>query len=33
MASQFPKFEQFDPDANGMISKAEYDAYYRSLGA
>lgn len=33
MASQFPKFEQFDPDANGMISKAEYDAYYRRLEA
>lgn len=33
MASQFPKFEQFDPDANGMISKAEYDAYYRKLEA
>jgi hypothetical protein len=32
MASQFPKFEDFDPDSNGMISKAEYDAYYRTLG-
>jgi len=33
MANQFPRFEQFDPDANGMISKQEYDAYYRKLGA
>jgi len=32
MASQFPKFEDFDPDMNGLISKAEYDAYYRKLG-
>lgn len=32
MASQFPKFEDFDPDHNGLISKAEYDAYYKKLG-
>ena len=32
MASQFPKFEDFDPDHNGLISKAEYDAYYKALG-
>ena len=32
MASQFPKFEDFDPDSNGLISKAEYDAYYKNLG-
>lgn len=31
MASQFPKFEDFDPDFNGLISKAEYDAYYNML--
>lgn len=31
MASQFPKFEDFDPDSNGLISKDEYDAYYRKL--
>lgn len=33
MASQFPRFEDFDPDANGLISKAEYDEYYRRLMA
>ena len=33
MASEFPRFEDFDPDANGLISKAEYDAYYRALQA
>lgn len=32
MASQFPDFEDFDPDANGYISKTEYDDYYRQLG-
>ncbi len=33
MASQFPRFEDFDPDSNGLISKAEYDQYYRRLMA
>mmetsp|Transcript_28972 Transcript_28972/g.37854 ORF Transcript_28972/g.37854 Transcript_28972/m.37854 type:complete len:197 (+) Transcript_28972:85-675(+) len=33
LASQFPRFEDFDPDSNGMISKAEYDQYYRRLMA
>lgn len=31
MASQFPRFEDFDPDSNGLISKSEYDAYYGRL--
>ena len=31
MASQFPRFEDFDPDSNGLISKAEYDQYYARL--
>lgn len=33
MANQFPRFEDFDPDSDGLISKAEYDAYYRRLTA
>lgn len=33
MESTFPKFEDFDPDSNGLISKAEYDAYYQKLMA
>uniref|UniRef100_A0A6U0LUN8 EF-hand domain-containing protein n=1 Tax=Minutocellus polymorphus TaxID=265543 RepID=A0A6U0LUN8_9STRA len=31
MASQFPRFEDFDPDSNGLISKAEYDQYYARM--
>mmetsp|Transcript_44824 Transcript_44824/g.54246 ORF Transcript_44824/g.54246 Transcript_44824/m.54246 type:complete len:198 (-) Transcript_44824:459-1052(-) len=31
MAGKFPAFEDFDPDHNGLISKAEYDQYYRKL--
>lgn len=30
-ASEFPRFEDFDPDSNGQIDKAEYDAYYARL--
>lgn len=29
MADQFPSFEQFDPDRNGMVTKAEHDAFYQ----
>lgn len=32
MASQFPAFEQFDPDHNGVVTKAEHDAYYAKGG-
>jgi phage-related minor tail protein len=28
----FPKFEDFDPDGNGMISMREHDAYYEQRG-
>merc|ERR1712137_220750 len=28
----FPKFEDFDPDANGMVTLEEHEAYYRNAG-
>ena len=31
MVNDFAKFEDFDPDHNGQISRQEYDAYYRTL--
>jgi hypothetical protein len=29
---QFPRFEDFDPDGNGMISIAEHEQYYTQRG-
>lgn len=29
---QFPKFEDFDPDGNGMITIAEHEQYYEERG-
>ena len=29
---QFPAFEEFDPDANGMITLAEHENYYERQG-
>jgi len=30
--SQFPAFEDFDPDGNGMITIAEHEQYYEDRG-
>lgn len=30
--SQFPRFEDFDPDSNGMITMSEHDQYYTKRG-
>jgi hypothetical protein len=30
--SMFPKFEDFDPDHNGMVTLAEHENYYRHQG-
>jgi Ca2+-binding EF-hand superfamily protein len=30
--NQFPKFEDFDPDHNGMITLEEHESYYRNHG-
>ena len=32
MASQFPEFEAFDPDRNGMITLREHEEYYEKRG-
>jgi len=32
MANQFPAFEEFDPDHNGMITLREHQAYYEDRG-
>ena len=29
---QFPRFEEFDPDSNGMITLAEHENYYERQG-
>ena len=31
-AGQFPRFEDFDPDGNGMITIAEHEQYYEQRG-
>lgn len=31
-ASQFPRFEDFDPDRNGMVTVDEHESYYRKHG-
>ena len=31
-AGTFPKFEDFDPDANGMITMGEHEQYYIDRG-
>ncbi|KAG7359445.1 flagellar calcium-binding protein [Nitzschia inconspicua] len=31
-AAMFPKFEDFDPDHNGMVTLEEHEAYYRNHG-
>ena len=30
--SMFPKFEDFDPDSNGMVTFSEHEDYYRKQG-
>ena len=30
--AQFPHFDEFDPDANGVISMAEHEGYYEKQG-
>jgi hypothetical protein len=32
MAAQFPEFEAFDPDRNGMITLREHEKYYEDRG-
>lgn len=32
MAGQFPAFEEFDPDHNGMITLREHEKYYEDRG-
>jgi hypothetical protein len=31
-ASMFPRFEDFDPDHNGMVTLEEHEGYYRNHG-
>mmetsp|Transcript_21379 Transcript_21379/g.46371 ORF Transcript_21379/g.46371 Transcript_21379/m.46371 type:complete len:211 (-) Transcript_21379:189-821(-) len=32
MVNNFPRFEEFDPDHNGMITVAEHESYYERQG-